>query len=488
MSNSKYLTKEELKERILEIKAKQENIKKQQSALKEAAINEINLMNEAKSNYKDEENIKHRLHLEKELNEKEEIAEKVEEKIRLKEEIEELRRRKEEESKKKQHDLEMQRIKRQNEQNERLEMIRQALMRKKREKELMDLEKKKLEKAKKLNVEIKEKEENIEADVVSGDSGKKPIVYVISGPTAVGKSQIAMMLAKHVNGEIVNCDSVQIYKHFDIGSAKPSKDDMRKVPHHLYDFADPKNPLTVAEYQKMALNTIDDIISRNKTPIICGGTGLYLNSILYQMDFATNSSNMNRRKELSELAKTNGSNYLYEHLAAIDNEAASRIHPNNTRKIIRAIEAFELGSGIKPINDCKKNTKYDFKLFGITMDREWLYERINKRTLKIVKNGLINEVKKLKEMEISPDLPAMKAIGYKEIYSYLENETSLKEAITNVMKNTRHYAKRQLTWLKRYDDIKWIEINKGDRLSSIVLKIINEASIDGKEINTKERI
>lgn len=475
MSDNKYLTKEELKQRIIEIKAKQKNIKDQQSALKEAALNEINLRKDAESNYAEKDSVIHRENLKEELNKKEEIAKSVGEKIRLKEELEIIRRKKEEELKKKQHDLEMQRINRKKEQNERLELIRQALVRKKREKEIRDLEKQKIAKAKKLNLDIKHIDETEKND---DPNKKKPTVYVIAGPTAVGKSRIAMMLAKNINGEIVNCDSVQIYKYLDIGSAKPGKTEMKKVPHHLYDFVDPREPLTVAEYQKLALEKIDEIISRNKTPIICGGTGLYLNSILYEMDFATATSNPIRRKELLELSKKNGSTYLYEHLAAVDQEAAARIHPNNTRKIIRAIEAFELGSGIKPINECKLNSDYNFKLFGITMDRDWLYERINKRTLKLAKSGLINEVIKLKEMGVSPDLPAMKAIGYKEIYSYLDGNITLKEAITEVMKNTRHYAKRQLTWLKRYDDLKWVEVHKGDRLSGIVLKIIEEANSD----------
>ena len=471
--DNNYLSKEELLQRIQEIKNKRDSLKEKQNALKNVAMAELKLRKEAEAENLNDEIIKHRDELENKLNEKEEIAKKIDEKIQLKEDIEDLKRQKDIAFKEKQHELEMQRIRRKREQNERLENIRKALIQKKKEKELKDLEEKKKEDAEKLNIEIREDS----SDAISSNPPKvKPVVYIISGPTAVGKSSIATMLAKQIDGEIVNCDSVQIYKYLDIGSAKPTNEEMNKVPHHLYDFQDPRIPLTVAEYQRMALGTIDETIERGRTPIICGGTGLYLNSILYDMDFAVLSPDKKRREELEKLASENGSKYLHEYLSSVDKTTAERIHPNNTRKIIRAIEAYELGSNIEPIDKCKPNNKYDFKLFGLTMDRDWLYERINKRTLKLAKNGLIDEVKKLKEMGIPENSSAMKAIGYKEIYSYLEKEITLKEAITDVMKNTRHYAKRQLTWLKRYDDIKWIEINKGDRISGIVLTIIEKAN------------
>lgn len=474
-NKNKNLTKEELLQHILAIKKKQKKIKEQQNELKAAAKEEFKLRKEAESILKDNETVKRREELRSILSEKEKQAALEDEKLRLKEAILLAKQKKAEQERNAQHELEMQRIQKKKEHNKRMQEIKEALARKKREKELKDLEEKRKLRAEELNINVdsKQLDASEEPTEVLNEKKDKPKIYVIAGPTAVGKSAIAIMLAKQIDGEIVNCDSVQIYKYLDIGSAKPTKEERLKVPHHLYDFADPVEQLTVAEYQKLALATIDDIVKRGKTPVLCGGTGLYLNSILYDMDFAIKNDNPERRRELEKLGKKNGPKYLYEHLAAVDPEAAERIHPNNTRKIIRAIEAWELGSKIKPIDECKPNTKYDFKLFGITMEREWLYDRINRRTLKLIKQGLIDEVIKLQKLGINSDVSSMKAIGYKEIFAYLEGKTSLKDAITEVMKNTRHYAKRQLTWLRRYDNLTWIEIHKGDRLSNIVLQIIH---------------
>lgn len=300
-------------------------------------------------------------------------------------------------------------------------------------------------------------------------------VYIIAGPTAVGKSIIAKYLAKRVRGEIVNCDSIQLYKYLDIGSAKPSKKDMEDVPHHLYGIIDPRDTMTVAQYQKLALRVIDNIIARGKTPILCGGTGLYMNSVLYDMDFAARASDGGkRRKELEDMAERLGGEYMYEILSGVDPQSAARIHPNNTRKVIRAIEAYESGSNVKDLDECPLREGYDFKLFGITMEREWLYDRINRRVLKLVKSGLLDEIKALMEMGYDETSPALKAIGYKEFFAYYRGEIpELKDAILTVMKNTRHYAKRQLTWLKRYGNmIHWIEIQRNDSVGKIVDEIL----------------
>lgn len=305
---------------------------------------------------------------------------------------------------------------------------------------------------------------------------QKRRVYVIAGPTAVGKSAVAIMLARKIDGEIVNCDSVQIYKYLDIGSAKPSYDTMKKVPHHLYGIIDPREQMNVAQYQKLAIKTIEDILSRGKVPIICGGTGLYLNSILYDMKFGAKPQNQGRRKELEEMADKRGAEYLFEYLTAVDPEAAARIHPNNTRKVIRAIESWELGTSIKSMKECKHNPNYDFKVYALSMEREWLYERINMRVLKLIKAGFIDEVKGLKRIGLNSEYHSMKAIGYREIFEYLDGKKDMKTAITDIMKGTRHYAKRQLTWLRKYDGIHWIEIHKGDKVSGIVQKILRDDS------------
>lgn len=300
-------------------------------------------------------------------------------------------------------------------------------------------------------------------------------VYIIAGPTAVGKSVIAHYLARRIGGEIVNCDSIQLYKYLDIGSAKPTEEEMKIVPHHLYGVIDPTESMTVAKYQKMALATIDEILSRGKTPILCGGTGLYINSILYDMDFAaTPADGGKRRRELEEMAEKMGKEYMYEFLSAIDPKSAERIHPNNTRKVIRAIEAYEFGSNVKDLNKCTLREGYHFKLFGITMDREWLYDRINRRVLKLVKAGLLDEIKKLREMGYDETAPALKGIGYKEFFAYYNGEIpELKDAVMAVMKDTRHYAKRQLTWLKRYEGIiHWIEIQRNESVGAVIDEIL----------------
>lgn len=307
----------------------------------------------------------------------------------------------------------------------------------------------------------------------------KNTVYIISGPTASGKSIISYYLAKRINGEIVNCDSIQLYKYMDIGSAKPSAQAMAEVPHHLYSIEDPSENMTVADFRKLALEAIDDILSRGRTPIVCGGTGLYLNAILYDMDFGAAPDDEDRRHELERLAEERGSLYMHEYLQGLDPDAASRIHPNNTRKIIRAIEAFEYGKGIKDLSECELNPNYDFKFFAITMERDWLYERINRRAARLITNGLVDEVTGLLRMGYTPDLPSMKGIGYKEIIGFLNGEYDLFDARELIQKNTRHYAKRQYTWLKRYDFVTWIDIHKGETVGEVVDRIL--AAAEDKE-------
>ena len=300
-------------------------------------------------------------------------------------------------------------------------------------------------------------------------------VYIICGPTAAGKSIVALYLAKRVKGEIVNCDSVQLYKYMDIGSAKPSQKDMKAIPHHLYGFVDPSDDITVAQYQKLAFEKIDEILARGNTPIVVGGTGLYLNSLIYKMSFAAKPINLKRRDELEHLAEVRGNEYLFELLSAVDPDAAARIHPNNIRKIIRAIEAYELGSKLESMDKLEPNTKYEFKINIVNMEREWLYTRINRRVDKLMEEGLLKEVKHLLSMGYNSETPAMKGIGYKELLLYLDGKATLEEAVNNIKTNTRHYAKRQLTWFKRYENAHWIEIQKGQMVGNVVDEIL-EAS------------
>ena len=300
-------------------------------------------------------------------------------------------------------------------------------------------------------------------------------VYIIGGPTAAGKSIVALYLAKRVKGEIVNCDSVQLYKYMDIGSAKPSQKDMKAIPHHLYGFVDPSDDITVAQYQKLAFEKIDEILARGNTPIVVGGTGLYLNSLIYKMSFAAKPINLKRRDELEHLAEVRGNEYLFELLSAVDPDAAARIHPNNIRKIIRAIEAYELGSKLESMDKLEPNTKYDFKINIVNMEREWLYTRINRRVDKLMEEGLLKEVKHLLSMGYNSETPAMKGIGYKELLLYLDGKATLEEAVNNIKTNTRHYAKRQLTWFKRYENAHWIEIQKGQMVGNVVDEILESS-------------
>lgn len=287
-------------------------------------------------------------------------------------------------------------------------------------------------------------------------------IIAIAGPTAVGKTKFAIEIAKKFNGEIVSCDSMQLYKYMDIGSAKPTTDELAQVPHHLVDIIDPRDDFSVAQYQILAKNAISDIISRGKLPVISGGTGLYLNSLLYEMDFSKSPDNDNFRKELEQISRESGGDVLHEMLRKQDPMAAERIHPNNTKKIIRALERLHEGEGsVKPFEQVRQETAdYEAILIGLTRDRAELYERINRRVDILMSRGLADEVFRLIRMGLTADHISMKAIGYKELISYFNGEYPLEKAIENVKKNTRHYAKKQLTWFRRYDKIKWYNISE----------------------------
>lgn len=286
-------------------------------------------------------------------------------------------------------------------------------------------------------------------------------IIVIAGPTAVGKTKYAIEAAKAFDGEVVSCDSMQLYKYMDIGSAKPTAEELAQVPHHLVDIIDPAEPFSVAEYQKLAKAAIEDIFARGKVPVIAGGTGLYLNSILYDMDFSNAKQDQELRQKLEKEAQEFGPEYIHNKLAELDADAAQRIHPNNVKKVVRAIEAAITGENIKDFKECNKKVK-DFEriLIGLTRDREELYDRINKRVDLLVEQGLFDEVKGLLEKGLTESDISMKGIGYKEIIGYFDQKYSMDEAIDLIKKNTRHLAKRQITWFKRYEDIKWLDISQ----------------------------
>ncbi len=289
-------------------------------------------------------------------------------------------------------------------------------------------------------------------------------IIAVAGPTAVGKTKFAIMLAQEFDGEVVSCDSMQLYKFMDIGSAKPTPEEMEMAKHHLVDMIDPRDDFSVAQYQKLAKDAIKDILERGKTPIISGGTGLYLNSLLYDMDFSSVPGDTTYRDELAEIAEKEGSAALHKLLEEQDRQAASAIHPNNTKKIIRALERLKEGEGqIRQFSDISCETDdYDVILIGLTRDRAELYDRINKRVELLMEAGLLDEVKGLASMGLTKENISMKGIGYKELMDHLDGSSTLEAAIDTIQKNTRHYAKKQLTWFRRYDKMKWFDISDFD--------------------------
>ena len=299
-------------------------------------------------------------------------------------------------------------------------------------------------------------------------------IIVVAGPTAVGKTKYAIAIAKAVGGEIVSCDSMQLYKYMNIGSAKPTAEEQREVKHYLVDQIDPREPFSVAKYRALAKQAIEEIFQSGKVPVISGGTGLYLNALLYEMDFSNAPQDTALRKNLEEEAELFGSAYLHKKLEAIDPKAAARIHPNNTKKLIRALEGAANGNPITDFQQCRQKCKdYDAILIGLTRNRDVLYDRINQRVDIMVREGLFKEVENLLEMGLAEEDISMKGIGYKEIIGYFDGLYTEDEAIDLIKKNSRHLAKRQLTWFRRYEDMSWFDLdeyqNDEDAIRSILL-------------------
>ncbi len=294
-------------------------------------------------------------------------------------------------------------------------------------------------------------------------------IICVCGPTAVGKTKYAIELAKAVNGEVVSADSMQLYKFMDIGSAKPTAEEQAEVRHHLVDFVDPRSGFSVAEYQAAAKAAINDIFSRGKVPVISGGTGLYISSLIYEMDFAGAPRDDCFRERLEGLAKERGNEYVHGLLRELDPEAAERIHPNNLKKLIRAIEVAEsTGRGIPAFEESFRPTgDYDYTLIGLMRDRQELYDRIDRRVDLLVEMGLEEEIKRLLEMGLTADDISMKGIGYKEIIGYFNGEYDFDEAVRLVKRNTRHYAKRQMTWLRRYEEMHWVNLSELDETAAM---------------------
>ena len=312
---------------------------------------------------------------------------------------------------------------------------------------------------------------------------KKKLI-IIAGPTACGKTDSSIYLAKKINGEIISADSMQVYKYMDIGTAKIKKDEMQGVKHYLIDEFLPDEDFSIAKFKDLATKYIDEIYSKEKIPILVGGTGFYINSVIYNNDFTKTEKDNTFRNELEKEAKEKGNIYLHNKLFEIDEVSAKKIHPNNIKKVIRAIEFFnQTGKKISEHNEEEKQKEkaYDTSFFILNMPREKLHERINLRVDLMVKNGLLKEVSYLLEKGYKKELVSMQGIGYKEIISYLEGEISFEEAIYIIKRDTRHFAKRQLTWFKNQaKDAIWLDTSKFENTESLANKMIENLQQEKK--------
>ena len=303
----------------------------------------------------------------------------------------------------------------------------------------------------------------------------KPKVIVIVGPTASGKTDLSIRLAKKINGEIISADSMQIYKKMTIGTAKPTEEEMQGIVHHMIDIIEPNEDFNVAKYKKMAEDKIEEILSKGKQPIIVGGTGLYVDTLIKGIEFSDIENDFEYRKELEEETKKNGADWLFEKLKKIDPEAAMSIEKNNIRRVIRALEIYKVTGKTKTQIDKEsiKGSKFDYIIFGMLWDREKLYERINLRVDIMLKIGLINEVKSLLEKD-GFSKTALQGLGYKEVVEYLENIISYDDMVEKIKMETRRYAKRQMTWFNRNKEIIWLNASDKELLLDLILKQLGD--------------
>lgn len=312
---------------------------------------------------------------------------------------------------------------------------------------------------------------------------KKPLV-VLTGPTAVGKTKLSITLAKALGGEIISADSMQVYKHMDIGSAKITEKEMDGVPHHLIDVLSPFEEFHIVRFQELAKKAMEDIYNRGKTPVFVGGTGFYIQAITKDIDFTEGEEDKQYREELSRLAAEKGNEFLHEMLREVDKKSAEEIHANNVKRVIRALEFYkENGFPISQHNEEQKQneTPYNLAYFVLNAPRDLLYERIDRRVDEMMENGLVKEVQKLKDMGCRREMTSMQGLGYKEILSFLEGEVPLEEAVRILKRDTRHFAKRQLTWFRRESDVIWVDKDKfsfdEEKILEYMLSVCKEREI-----------
>lgn len=320
---------------------------------------------------------------------------------------------------------------------------------------------------------------------------KKPPLIILTGPTAVGKTELSIKLAKAIGGEIISADSMQAYRHMDIGSAKVTPEEMDGIPHYLIDVLEPTEDFNVVVFQQMAKEALNQIYSHGNIPIVAGGTGFYIQALLYDIDFRENPEDNSIRMELEAAAKEKGTEYLHQLLAEVDPESANAIHSNNKKRVIRALEYFrQTGEPISLHNKLQhqKESPYQFLYYVVNTERSLLYERIEKRVDKMITQGLVKEVEKLKEMGCRREMVSMQGLGYKELLDYLNGESTLDEAVSVLKRDTRHFAKRQLTWFRRERDVCWLNLPEFDYDLERVLQYVTaqisdtfpERSIFGK--------
>ena len=312
---------------------------------------------------------------------------------------------------------------------------------------------------------------------------KKPLV-VLTGPTAVGKTKLSISLAKALNGEIISADSMQVYKYMDIGSAKITEKEMDGVPHHLINVLSPFEEFHIVRFQELAKKAMEDIYNRGKTPVFVGGTGFYIQAITKDIDFTEGEEDKQYREELSRLAAEKGNEFLHEMLQEVDKKSAEEIHANNVKRVIRALEFYkENGFPISQHNEEQKQneTPYNLAYFVLNAPRDLLYERIDRRVDEMMESGLVEEVQKLKDMGCHREMTSMQGLGYKEILSFLDGEVPLNEAVRILKRDTRHFAKRQLTWFRRESDVIWVDKDKfafeDEKILEYMLSVCRERKI-----------
>lgn len=313
-------------------------------------------------------------------------------------------------------------------------------------------------------------------DEKKSDCRQKKPMAVLAGPTAVGKTRLSIQLAKALNGEIISADSMQVYRHMDIGSAKISPAETEGVPHHLIDALEPEESFHVVKFQQLAKQALEGIYARNRVPLLVGGTGFYIQAVVRDIAFGEERPQENGwRQEMERLAKENGAQWLHAQLAAADPESARQIHPNNQKRILRALEFYhETGTPISAHNQeqKEKSSPYACAYFVLTDDRAALYARIEQRVDQMMADGLLEEVRALKDRGCARDMTSMQGLGYRELLAHLEGAYSLSEAVRLIKRNTRHFAKRQLTWFKREPDVIWV--NRANQSESEILEYMLE--------------